>query len=365
MGRWSYWQNCGSLLAATALIVVSLGACATGDPKQAGTTQGSPQAQAGASGTLAKIKSRGNLICGVSGQLPGFSFVDSQGKYSGLDVDVCRAIAAAIFNDPEKVEYRNLSAAQRFTALQSGEVDLLSRNTTLTISRETSTGLDFAPVVFYDGQGMMVKKASGIKDLKGLEGKSVCVQTGTTTEQNLADQMRKAGVKYTPIVFEDDNATFAAYQEGRCEGVTTDRSGLVSKRSTLPNPDENVVLDVVMSKEPLAPAVKQGDPQWTDVVRWVVYSLIQAEESGVDSKNVEQIASSTKDPEVKRLLGTEGDLGKGLGLENNFAVQAIKAEGNYSEIYERNLGASTPFKLERGQNALWNKGGLMYSPPFR
>ena len=364
MGRWSYWRKASSLLAAT-VFVVSLGACATGDPKQAATTQGSSQAQAGASGTLAKIKSRGNLICGVSGQLPGFSFVDSQGKYSGLDVDVCRAIAAAIFNDPEKVEYRNLSAAQRFTALQSGEVDLLSRNTTLTISRETSTGLDFAPVVFYDGQGMMVKQSSGIKDLKGLEGKSVCVQTGTTTEQNLADQMRKAGVKYTPIVFEDDNATFAAYQEGRCEGVTTDRSGLVSKRSTLPNPEENVVLDVVMSKEPLAPAVKQGDSQWTDVVRWVVYSLIQAEESGVDSTNVDQIASSTTDPEVKRLLGTEGDLGKGLGLENNFAVQAIKAAGNYGEIYERNLGESTPFKLERGQNALWSEGGLMYSPPFR
>lgn len=358
MRRW------GSLLLASMLAVIPLAACSSGTSNQP-NAQGSPQAQGGGASLLDKVKSRGKLICGVTGSLAGFSFVDANGKYSGLDVDICRAIATAVLGDPEKVEYRNLSAKDRFTALQSGEIDVLSRNTTWTVSRDTTNGLDFAPVVFYDGQGMMVKKSSGIKDLKGFQGKSVCVQTGTTTEQNLADQMRKLGVKYTPIVFEDDNATFAAYQEGRCEGVTTDRSGLVSKRTTLPNPDENVVLDAVMSKEPLAPAVKNGDSKWADTVRWVIYSMIGAEEYGINSKNVEQMAQSSTDPEVKRLLGTEGDLGTGLGLKKDFAVQVIKQVGNYGEVYDRNLGPSTPFKLERGQNALYNKGGLLYAPPFR
>jgi general L-amino acid transport system substrate-binding protein len=330
----------------------------------------STAAQEGEGGTAAsaslldKVKGRGKLLCGVSGNLPGFSYVDQQGKYSGLDVDICRAVAAALFDDPEKVEFRNLNAKERFTALQAGEIDILSRNTTWTISRDTSNGLEFAPTVFYDSQTIMVKNAGGIKDLKGFEGKSVCVQSGTTTEQNLADQMRKAGVKYTPIVFEEIDATFAAYQEGRCEGVTADRSQLVSRRSILPNPNDHVVLDVVMSKEPLAPAVKNGDSRWFDTVKWVIYGLIEAEEQGINSKNIDQFANST-DPVIKRLLGKEGTLGQDMGLPNDFMVRAIKKVGNYGEIYERSVGQSTPFKLERGQNDIWAKGGLMYAPPFR
>jgi len=324
-----------------------------------------PQPQAGTSGLLARVKSRGKLICGTSGKAPGFSFVDSQGNYSGLDVDICRAVAAAVFNDPQKVEFHNLSIAQRFTALQTGEVDLLSETATWTITRQASVGVDFAPIVLYDGQGMMVKKASGIQDLKGLDGKSICVQTGTTTEENLADQMRKQSLKYKSIVFGDRNATFAAYEQGRCEGVTADRSSLVVGRAKLPNPEDNVILKAVLSKEPLAPGVKQGDPQWSNVVRWVVFALIQAEESDISSKNVDRVVQSTTDPEVRRFLGKEGNLGQDLGLSNDFTVQVIKQVGNYGEIYDRNFGPSTPFKLARGQNNLWTKGGLLYSPPFR
>jgi general L-amino acid transport system substrate-binding protein len=354
IGKW------GFLLLAVMLLVTPLAACRSRSSESAAQEGGG----AATGSLLDKVKARGKLVCGVSGELQGFSYVDQSGKYSGLDVDICRAIASAMFDDPEAVEYRNLNAKERFTALQAGEVDILSRNTTWTISRDSSVGLEFAPTVFYDGQAMMVKKSSGIKDLKGLEGKSVCVQTGTTTEQNLADQMRKLNIKYTPIVFEEDNATFAAYDEGRCEGVTTDRSGLVSNRSTLKNPDEHIILEEVMSKEPLAPAVKNGDSKWFDVVKWTIYGLIEAEELGINSKNIDQFTSST-DPVVKRLMGTEGDLGAGLGLTNDFMVRAVKKVGNYGEIYERNLGASTPFKLERGQNDIWAKGGLMYAPPFR
>lgn len=350
-----------TLLLAVILLVSPLAACRS----RSGETVAQENAtQAGGAGLLQQVKGRGKLSCGVSGNLPGFSYVDQQGKYTGLDVDICRAVAAALFNDPDAVEFRNLNAKERFTALQAGEVDLLSRNTTWTISRDTSTGLEFAPTVFYDGQGMMVKQSSGIKDLKGLEGKSVCVQTGTTTEQNLADQMRKAGVNYTPIVFEEVDATFAAYQEGRCEGVTTDRSQLVSRRSILPNPDEHLILDAVMSKEPLAPAVKNGDSPWFDTVKWVIYGLIEAEELGVNSQNIDQMANSD-DPVIKRLLGKEGTLGQDMGLPNDFMVNVIKNVGNYGEIYDRNLGAQSTFKLDRGQNKLWEEGGLMYSPPFR
>lgn len=354
MRKWS------TLLLAVMLLVTPLAACRS----RSGETSAQGGVPATTASLLDKVKQRGKLVCGVSGSLPGFSYVDQSGKYSGLDVDVCRAVAAALFDNPDAVEFRNLNAKERFTALQSGEIDILSRNTSWTISRDTSVGLEFAPVVFYDGQGMMVKAKSGIKDLKGLEGKSVCVQTGTTTEQNLADQMRKVGVKYTPIVFEDVDATFTAYEEGRCEGVTADRSQLVSRRSILKNPDDNVILDAVMSKEPLAPAVKNGDSKWFDTVKWVVYGLIEAEEQGINSKNIDQFANST-DPVVKRLLGTEGDLGTGLGLTNDFMARAVRKVGNYGEVYERNLGQSTPFKLDRGQNNIWEKGGLMYAPPFR
>ncbi len=354
MRKWS------SLVLTVMLLAAPLAACSRFYEQ----SSAQPGTAATGSSLLDRVKNRGKLVCGVSGQLPGFSYMDQQGEYSGLDVDVCRAIAAALFNDPEAIEFRNLNAKERFTALQAREIDILSRNTSWTISRDTSVGLEFAPTVFYDGQGMMVKTASGLKDLKGLEGKSVCLQTGVTHEQTLADQMRKLGVNYKPVVFEDVNAVFAAYEEGRCEGVTADRSALVSRRSVLKNPDENVILDVVMSKEPLAPAVNNGDSRWSDTVKWVIYGLITAEELGINSQNIDSFANS-QDPVVKRLLGKEGNLGQGLGLPNDFVARAVKKVGNYGEIYNRNLGSDTPFDLERGQNALAENGGLLYAPPFR
>lgn len=347
------------LLLVVILLVMPIAACRSRSSDKTADAQG-----ASGSALFNKVKSRGKLVCGVSGNLPGFSFVDKTGKYSGLDVDVCRAVAVAVFDNPDAVEFRNLNAKERFTAVQAGEVDLLSRNTTVTLSRETSNGMDFSPITFYDGQGIMVKKASGIKSLKDFQGKSICVQTGTTTEQNLSDAMRKNNVKYTPIVFEEVNPTFEAYAQGRCQGVTSDRSQLVSRRSVLPDADNHILLTETMSKEPFAPAVAKGNPQWSDLVRWTVYALIEAEEQGIDSKNVDQKLTST-DPVTKRFLGTEGELGKSLGLTNDFAVRVIKKVGNYGEVYNRNLGPSTPFKLERAQNNIWSKGGLMYSPPFR
>ena len=315
-------------------------------------------------GRLATILNRGKLVCGVSGELPGFSFVGQDGKYSGLDVDVCRAIAAALFDNPDAVEYRNLNAKERFTAVQTGEVDILSRNTTWTTSRDTSVGLEFAPIVFYDGQGIMVKQASNIKTLADLKDKAICIQIGTTTEQNLTDQMQKRGIPYKPVVFEDVNTTFATYAEGRCDAVTADRSQLVSRRTTLPNPAEHIILEEPLSKEPLAPAVAGGDAAWADVVRWTVFSLIEAEELGITSQNLTQFNTS-KDPAIRRFLGIEGDLGKGMNLPNDFASRVVKHVGNYGEMYDRNLGAQTKLNLPRGQNSLWTKGGLLFSPPFR
>jgi general L-amino acid transport system substrate-binding protein len=359
----------GSTLLAVAFSVAALTACGTTTTTTASSPtaggEGSPAAAA-ASGRLKTILDRGSLICGVEGTIPGFSFVDSSGKYTGLDVDVCRAVAAALFGDPDKVEYRNLDSTARFPALVSGEVDMLSRNTTWTSSRDAAggNGLEFAPVTFYDGQGMMVTQASGIKDLKDLDGKSVCVETGTTTELNLATRMAELGVKVNEVKFQDSNASFAAYQEGRCEGITSDRSQLAAKRTALPNPDDNVLLDAVMSKEPLGPVTVNNDSAWFDVVKWVTYGLFQAEEFGITQANVEQKLND-KSPDIQRFLGKEGDLGKQLGLPNDFMVQAIKASGNYGEIYERNVGTGSPLKIDRGLNKLWSDGGLMYSPPFR
>ena len=356
--------NRSSLLWVVILLVAPLTACSRFYNQSSNQQGAEQQGNTTAATLLDTVKSRGRLQCGVSGTLPGFSYVDQSGNYSGLDVDICRAVAAAMFDDPNAVDFRNLNAKERFTALQAGEIDLLSRNTSWTISRDSSVGLEFAPVTFYDGQGMMVRTASGIKDLKGLQDRSVCVETGTTTEQNLADQMRKLSVKYTPLVFDDANAVYAAYEEGRCEGVTTDRSGLVSRRSTLKNPQDHVILDTIMSKEPLAPAVRNNDSRWFDTVKWIIYGLVEAEELGINSKNVDQFANS-QDPVVKRLLGTEGELGQGLGLTNDFVARAVRRVGNYGEIYDRNLGPNTPFNLPRGQNNLWTKGGLQYAPPFR
>lgn len=314
---------------------------------------------------LQAILDRGQLICGVHGTFQGFGFVESDGSWTGFDVDFCRAWAAALFNDADAVEFRGLSAQERFTALQSGEVDVLARNSTWTWSRDVELGLTFGPVNFYDGQAIMAKRditddpAAG---LAALEGANVCVQSGTTTELNLADQFRAAGVNYTPVVFEDQNAAFQAYDEGRCDAITSDRSQLATQgQAVLQNFEDHIILDVVMSKEPLAPAVSDGDPQWAEVVQWVVYGMIQAEELGINSQNVDEFLTS-EDPVVRRLLGVEGELGAMLGLSNDFIYRVIKLVGNYGEVYDRNLST---FNLARGQNELWTNGGLLYSPPFR
>lgn len=353
------WRLVLPLLVLVALVVA---ACAPQQQAPKETAAESPPAAP--QSRLDIVLARGKLICGVNGSLPGFSYVEPDGKYSGLDADFCRAIAAALFDDPNAVEFRNLSAAERFTAVQNGEVDVLIRNTTWTLSRDTSVGMEFAPTIFYDGQGMMVRANSGITRLEDFRGKSVCVQTGTTTELNLADWMRKLGVNYEAVTFDNIDATYEAYAAGRCDGVTSDRSQLISRRTVLANPADHVILDVVMSKEPLGPVVANGDSRWFDVVKWVVYATIEAEELGISSANLAEKASST-DPSVKRFLGLEGDLGVGLGLTNDFAARVIKHVGNYAEIYDRNLGPKTPFNLDRGPNALWINGGLLYSPPFR
>lgn len=358
------------LLLAIVPIFASLAACSAtvNTTTPAGTAGASPggkdAAAAPSKSRLDTVISRGKLMCGVSGDLPGFSFVDQTGKYSGLDVDFCRALAAALFNDPEKVEYRNLTSKERFEVLKAGDVDLLSRNSTWTAGRDTGLGLEFVATMFYDGQGMMVSKAAGITKLEDLAGKSVCVETGTTTELNLADQMRKLNIDYKPLVFENGDATYAAYAQGRCEGVTSDRSQLAGRRTTLPKPEDHQVLEVVMSKEPLAPVVVNNDSRWADVVKWVVFTLTNADELGITAKNVDEKLKST-DPVVKRFLGVEGTLGKDMGLPNNFTVRIIKAVGNYGEVYERNVGTGSKINLPRGINNLWNNGGLMYAPPFR
>jgi general L-amino acid transport system substrate-binding protein len=314
---------------------------------------------------LQAIMDRGQIVCGVHGTFQGFGFVDSAGAWTGFDVDFCRAWAAALFDDPNAVEFRGLSAQERFTALQSGEVDVLARNSTWTWSRDVELGLTFGPVNFYDGQAIMARTdvvSDAAAGLEALEGANVCVQSGTTTELNLADQFRAAGVNYTPVVFEDQNAAFQAYDEGRCDAITSDRSQLATQgQAVLQNFADHVILDVVMSKEPLAPAVSDGDPQWAEVVQWVVYGMIQAEELGITSENVDEFLTS-EDPVVRRLLGVEGELGAMLGLSNDFVYRVIKHVGNYGEVYERNLAT---FNLARGQNELWTNGGLMYSPPFR
>lgn len=345
-----------SILIALMLMVSS---CTTNgnNNSESGTKQASNN-----SSRLSTVKNRGSLVCGVNGQLPGFSFVDQNGEYSGLDVDLCRAIAAALFDDPNQVEFRDLGAQERFVAVQSGEVDLLSRNTTWTLSRDTSVGMEFAPTTFYDGQGLLVTNASNISDLNDLDGKSVCVLSGTTNEQNLADRMRKLGLSYSPVVFEDVDLMYAAYEQGRCEVATSDRSQLTARRVVLAKPEAHQVLEVVLSKEPLGPLTANGDANWFDVVKWVTYAMIQGEELGINSQNVASFAQ-TEDPEIRRFLGTEGNLGEDMGLPNDFAQNVIKHVGNYGEVYQRNIG--DPFGLERGLNALWTDGGLMYSPPFR
>lgn len=320
---------------------------------------------AASAATLDDVKSKGHVQCGVSQGLIGFSNPDDKNNWTGLDVDFCRAVAAAVFGDGEKVKFTPLSAKERFTALQSGEIDILSRNTTWTMGRDTSLGLVFAGVTYYDGQGFMVKKALGVDSALKLDGASVCTQTGTTTELNLADYFRANNMKYEVVAFEKADEVIAAYDSGRCDVFTTDQSGLYAERLKMKNPDENVVLPEIISKEPLGPVVRQGDDAWFNVVKWTYYALLNAEELGVTQANAAEMMTSSTNPEIRRLLGVEGDFGKGIGLENDWAAKAIKAVGNYGEIFERNVGPNTNLKIERGINAQWNKGGLQYAPPIR
>jgi general L-amino acid transport system substrate-binding protein len=314
--------------------------------------------------SLERIKKNGFLRCGVNEGLPGFANPDAKGNWSGFDVDFCRALAAVILNDPTKVRFTPTSAKVRFTALQSGEFDILSRNTTWSMSRDVQLGLEFIGVTYYDGQGFMVPKKLNVTSAKQLNGATVCTNTGTTTELNLADYFRANKLKYKIIAFEKNAEVLAAYDAGRCDAYTTDASGLYAERLKLKKPDDHLILPEIISKEPLGPAINHGDQQWGDVVRWTLFALINAEELGVTSKNVDQMLKSTN-PEVRRLLGVEGAFGESLGLTNDWVVRALRKVGNYGEIFERNVGMGSPLKIKRGLNAQWNKGGVLYAPPIR
>ncbi|AZZ90563.1 transporter substrate-binding domain-containing protein [Hahella sp. KA22] len=317
-----------------------------------------------ADGTLDAVKKKGFVQCGVSTGLPGFSNPDDKGNWMGLDVDLCRAVAAATLGDASKVKYIPLTAKERFTALQSGEIDLLSRNTTWTLTRDGSLGLNFAGVNYYDGQGFLVSKDLGVKSAKELDGAAVCIQAGTTTELNLADYFREFGMKYQPVVFDTSDQTVKGFEAGRCDVLTSDQSQLYALRIQLSNPDKAMVLPEVISKEPLGPVVRQGDDQWFNIVKWSLFAAITAEELGVSSDNADKMKSSTN-PNVQRLLGTEAGQGKNLGLDDAWAFNIVKQVGNYGEMFERNVGKSSPLGIERGLNALWTKGGLQYAPPIR
>ncbi len=315
-------------------------------------------------GTLDDVKAKGVIDCGVSTGLAGFASPDDSGKWTGFDVDFCRALAAAVLGDAEKVKYTPTTGKTRFPALASGEVDVLARNTTWTFSRDADLGFEFVGVNYYDGQGFMVKADLGVKSALELDGASVCIQTGTTTELNLADYFRANNMSFTPIVIEDNAEARQNYESGACDVYTTDRSGLAATRAVLSNPAEHVVLPEIISKEPLGPLVRHGDNQWGDIARWTLNALITAEELGVTAANIDEMKNSNN-PEIRRLLGTEGDLGGMIGLDNEWAYRAIATGGNYSEIYERNVGPNTPLALDRGVNALWTQGGILYTPPFR
>jgi general L-amino acid transport system substrate-binding protein len=315
--------------------------------------------------TLEAVRERGTLRCAGNQSVPGFGYINPDtNEFEGFDIDFCKVFAVAVLGDPNAIEVRPTTANERFPVLQSGEVDVLSRNTTWTISRDTSLGLDFAPVTFYDGQGMMVRADSGIEDLEGLDGGTICVQSGTTTEKNLADVFRARGIDFTPVVFDEADATRLAYDEGQCDGFTTDKSGLVSQQILMADPAAHVILDETMSKEPLAPAVRHGDDNWYDIVKWSIFCTIAAEEMGIDSTNVDSFLGG-EDPVIQNLMGETGDLGVAMGLNNDFCYQIVKQVGNYGEIYDRNLGPDTPFNLPRGLNALYTEGGIQYAPPFR
>jgi len=321
-------------------------------------------AQSASAQTLKSVKDRGILNCGSNGTLAGFGLPDAQGKWTGLDVDLCRGIAAAIFGDANKVKFVPLSAKDRFTALQSGEVDILARNTTWTSSRDTSLGLNFVGVNYYDGQGFMVRKALKVNSALELAGASVCVQQGTTTELNLSDYFRANKMQVKTVTFATANEAVKAYDAGRCDAYTTDASGLYAERLRLANVNDHIVLPEIISKEPLGPAVRHGDDQWFDIVKWTLFAMINAEELNITQKNIDEMVKSTN-PDIKRFVGTEGNYGEQLGLPKDWAVNIIKQVGNYGEVFDRNVGAGSPLKIDRGLNKLWNKGGIQYAPPVR
>jgi general L-amino acid transport system substrate-binding protein len=322
-----------------------------------------PVAHAGA--TLDAVKAKGFVQCGVSTGLPGFSAANDKGQWTGLDVDVCRAVAAAVFGDANKVKFTPLTAKERFTALQSGEIDMLSRNTTWTLTRDTNLGLNFAGVNYYDGQGFMVHKSLGVKSAKELDGAAICIQAGTTTELNLADYFRSNGMKYQAITYDTSDESVKGFEAGRCDVLTSDQSQLYALRIKLKDPNSAMVLPEVISKEPLGPVVRNGDEDWLKIVRWSLFAMINAEEMGVTSKNVDQIRKTTKDPGKQRLLGLSGIKGQGLKLSDDWSYNIIKQVGNYGEAFERNVGMGSPLKIARGLNALWSKGGIQYAPPIR
>ncbi|MCR9203657.1 MAG: amino acid ABC transporter substrate-binding protein [Halobacteriovoraceae bacterium] len=314
---------------------------------------------------LDKVKKRKMVHCGVTMGVAGFSSPNSKGEWFGIEVDVCRAVAAAVLGDAKKVKFIPLSGQARFTALQSGEVDLLSRVTTWTLTRDTALGLNFGPTVFYDGQGFMVRRKDKVKKIKDLNGATICTQQGTTSELNLADYFRANKIKMKPVVFENNDEVTQAFFKGRCDAFTNDASGLVAERSKTKNPDDYIILEEVISKEPLGPAVRHGDDQWFDIVKWSVFAMISAEEYGISSQNVDKVKKSSKVPNIKRLLGVTAGNGKSLGLSEDWAYNIIKLVGNYEEVFDKNIGSQSALKLERGLNALWKDGGLMYAPPIR
>ncbi|GLQ18292.1 amino acid ABC transporter substrate-binding protein [Maritalea porphyrae] len=316
--------------------------------------------------TLADVQAKGYLQCGVSPSTPGFAAPDANNNWAGLDVDFCRAMAAAIFDDPQAVRFTPLTSKERFTALSSGEIDVLSRTTTWTMSRDTNLGIDFAGVTFYDGQGFMVRKDLGVSSATELSGAAICIEAGTTTELNAADYFSSTGMEYNAVVFEDQDEVVKAYDDGRCDVFTTDSSALAAERLSLANPDENMILPEIISKEPLGPSVRQGDDLWFNITRWVYFALLESEELGITQANVDDMLGSDN-PGVRRVLGVEGDFGTAIGLSNDWAYKVIKHVGNYNDIYERHVGANTPVGIERAGsvNDLWTRGGLMYAPPIR
>ena len=363
---------------AAASLVLTLAAC--GDPgsavdeppPSAVAVEGAPSESLGTAGrgqgvTLRTVRSRGFVNCGVHPGLIGFAYTDNRGRWRGFDADFCRATAAVIFNNPNAVRFQPLSSKERFTALTSGEVDVLWRNTSWTYSRDTGNALDFPGVNYYDGQGFMVPRSLQVASATELNGARVCVQSGSTTELNLADYFRSKGLRYEGVVVDTEDQARANYAKEACDAFTADISALAAARTTMPNPNAHIILPEVISKEPLGPVVRQGDDQWADIIRWTLYALIMAEELGVTKENVDQMRASSTNPEVRRLLGVEGGLGPMLGLTNDWAYRAIKHMGNYGQIFDRNVGRSSSMKLERGLNALWtaNPPGLMYAPPVR